>query len=216
MLEYIEEQEEQGVPLVVFSSHLAPLDELLGRPGWAVISGDTKLEKRQEIVDAFQAGHLKGIALTIRAGGVGLTLTHAWKVLFVDLDWVPGWNSQAEDRVCRIGQTSNKVEIVRMVNDHPLTLHILNILVEKTRLIENAVIKTMPVNVTSKPVAPSSKETETEEEYAARMARIQQAQDELDKAKTESSAAQAKAKAKSKVDLIHSREKGRNRARSCR
>jgi superfamily II DNA or RNA helicase len=208
MLEYIEEQEEQGVPLVVFSSHLAPLDELLGRPGWAVISGDTKLEKRQEIVDAFQAGHLKGIALTIRAGGVGLTLTHAWKVLFVDLDWVPGWNSQAEDRVCRIGQTSNKVEIVRMVNDHPLTLHILNILAEKTRLIENAVIKTMPVAV-SAPVTPS-KETETEEQYQARMARIQQAQEELEKAKAESDASQAKAKAKSKVDLIHSREKGRN------
>ena len=208
MLEYIENAEEQDCPLVVFSSHLAPLDELLGRPGWAVINGSTSPEKRQEIVNAFQSGVLKGVALTIRAGGVGLTLTHAWKVLFVDLDWVPGWNSQAEDRVCRIGQTSNKVEIVRMVNDHPLTMHILNTLVEKAKMVEAAVERKMAVEITAP--ARTNSETETQEEFDARMARIEAAQKELETKKVTESAEQAKSRAKGKVDLIHGREKARN------
>lgn len=207
MMEYVEECEEQGCPLVVFSAHLSPLDALLGRPGWAVISGETSPEKRQQIVDAFQEGRLKGVALTIRAGGVGLTLTRAWKALFVDLDWVPGWNAQAEDRVCRIGQTSNKVEIVRMVNDHPLTLHILSILAEKIDLIEKAVEKSFGVNVPTAKPAPVG---ETEEEFQARMARITKAQEEVEERQRAEAEAKAKERAKSKVDLIHGREKARN------
>jgi SWI/SNF-related matrix-associated actin-dependent regulator 1 of chromatin subfamily A len=95
MLDYIENSEEQEVPLVVFSSHLAPLDALLFRPGWAVITGLATSEKRQEIVRAFQAGKLKGVGVSIQAGGVGINLSHAWKALFVDLDWTPAANWQA-------------------------------------------------------------------------------------------------------------------------
>lgn len=203
MLEYIEDQEEQGTPLVVFSAHLAPLDALKDREGWGVISGETSLEKRQQIVDDFQAGKLKGVALTIRAGGVGLTLTHAWKVLFVDLDWVPGWNSQAEDRVCRIGQTYGKVEIVRMVNDHPLTLHVLEMLAQKIAMIEAAIERGLTATPATVPVAG---ETETAEQFQARMDAIQKAQEELEAVKAETD----KAKAKSKMGLIHGREKARN------
>ena len=100
MLEYVENAEEQDVPLVVFSSHLPPLDALLVREGWAVISGDTPPHRRQEIVRDFQDGKLKGVGVSIKAGGVGLTLTRAWKALFVDLDWTPAANTQAEDRLC--------------------------------------------------------------------------------------------------------------------
>lgn len=216
MLEYVEECEEQDVPLVVFSAHLAPIDALLGRPGWACISGDTSPEKRQEIVDAFQAGRLRGVALTIRAGGVGLTLTRAWKALFVDLDWVPGWNAQAEDRICRIGQNASKVEIVRMVNDHPLTIHVLNLLAEKAALIEKAVEKMMIVNTRTeaKPGVHGlpgwGKDEETIAEFEDRMAAIKKAQEDLEKANSVLSAAEAKAKAKGKVDMIHGREKAKN------
>ena len=139
MLEFVESCEEQDEPLIVFSCHLTPLNALLLREGWACISGDIDPEKRQEIVRLFQAGKFKGIALTIQAGGVGLTLTRASKMLFVDLDWVPANNWQAEDRICRLGQTSDKVTIYRMVSDHRLDKHVHSLLVEKIALIENAI-----------------------------------------------------------------------------
>lgn len=143
MLEYIENAEEQDVPLVVFSAHLGPLDALLFRPGWAVINGLTSPEKRQEIVREFQAGNLKGLGVSIQAGGIGINLTHAWKGIFVDLDWSPAANWQAEDRLARIGQKSNKVEIVRMVSDHPLDLHLQKMLVDKMDTIYKAIDSSM-------------------------------------------------------------------------
>lgn len=197
MLEYIENTEEQEVPLVVFSAHLAPLDALLGRPGWAVITGATSPEKRQEIVRAFQAGHLKGVGLSIKAGGVGINLTHAWKALFIDLDWTPAANWQAEDRIARIGQKSNKVEIVRMVSDHPLDLHIQNMLVDKIDTIK----KSIDSNIVGAKFV-SDGEDETEEDFEKRIKEAEA------KSKAENSS-RRKDYAKSKVATIHAREKSK-------
>jgi intein/homing endonuclease len=100
MLEEVESYEESDTPLIVFSAHKAPINELAKRDGWEIITGDTDPEVRRNIVHAFQNGKLKGVGLTIKAGGVGLTLTRASHALFVDLDWTPALNIQAEDRMC--------------------------------------------------------------------------------------------------------------------
>lgn len=100
MLEMVEEYEESETPLLVFSAHKAPIEALKDRAGWAIITGDTSAEERFNIVKLFQSGKLKGVGLTIQAGGVGLTLTRASHALFVDLDWTPAMNIQAEDRLC--------------------------------------------------------------------------------------------------------------------
>jgi hypothetical protein len=72
LLELVESYEEAEEPLVVFSDHLAPVEEVGNRDGWAAITGDTPPAQRAGIVQAFQAGDLKGLALTIAAGGLGL------------------------------------------------------------------------------------------------------------------------------------------------
>lgn len=195
MLEVVENHEEEGIPLVVFSAHRKPVDTLAEREGWATITGSTKPEERQNIVRKFQSGALRGIALTISAGGVGLTLTHAWKALFVDLDWTPANNSQAEDRICRIGQTK-PCEIVRMVSDHILDQHILKLLAEKIALFQNAIDNSVQA------VGISSVEGETEEQFLERMAKVQA---ELD-AKTKK---EMQTIALEKIDMIIAREQAR-------
>jgi SNF2 family DNA or RNA helicase len=79
------------------------------------------------------------VGLTFLAGGTGLTLTHAWAALFVDLDWVPANNVQAEDRLARIGQRASKVEIIRLVSDHALDRRVLQVVDRKMELIQKAV-----------------------------------------------------------------------------
>ena len=195
MLEIVESHEEEGIPLVVFSAHRKPVDTLATREGWATITGSTKPEERQDIVRKFQAGALKGVALTIQAGGVGLTLTHAWKAIFVDLDWTPALNAQAEDRICRIGQTK-PCEIVRMVSDHPLDKHVLHLLANKIELFNNAIDKGIEV----KPV--NAIDGETEEQFLARMAKIQADLDAKTKKEMEVVALQ-------KIDMIIAREQSR-------
>ena len=134
MLETVEEYEMQAEPLVVFSAHRAPVDILEKREGWGVITGDQSPEQREETKDAFQAGKLKGIALTIGAGREGITLTRASHMLFVDLAWTPAWNNQASDRICRIGQKSENVLYTTLVANHALDRRLEEILLEKEAL----------------------------------------------------------------------------------
>jgi hypothetical protein len=209
VLEYVEDCEEQGIPLIVASAHRAPVDALENRDGWATITGSTPPEKRTEIVAAFQAGSLKGVGLTIQAGGVGITLTRAWRMLFVDLDWTPANNLQCEDRICRIGQTSSKVEIVRMVSDHPLDQHVQKLIARKVRMIELAVEKTVRAVV---PVPPKegadgeAKAGETEAEFRVRQEKIRAAEEEYRKNKEEMDKAKAKEVAAEKARRVRERE----------
>ncbi len=138
MLETIETYEEAEEPLVVFSAHRAPIEVLENREGWAAIHGQVDADTRTRVVEDFQAGRLKGIALTIQAGGMGLTLTRASNGLFVDLAWTPAMNRQAQDRLDRMGQTRG-VMIHRLVADHAIDQRVTAVLTEKMRLIHGTV-----------------------------------------------------------------------------
>jgi len=109
-------------PLVVFVHHrdvMASLLEVLKAAKdkgdipknikGATISGDTSADNRGRIVERFQNGELKLIIASTIAAKEGLTLTAADTVVFVEREWVPGWEEQAEDRVNRIGQESDTV-----------------------------------------------------------------------------------------------------------
>lgn len=139
MREYIEQVEEQDIPLVVFSAHKSPIEALESRDGWTIITGDIPTKHRQERVDAFQAGEYRGIGLTIGAGGMGFNLFRAYLGLFVDLDWTPALNLQAEDRLARIGQKHDHVLISRMVANHPLDMRCHDLIAKKMRMIKNTV-----------------------------------------------------------------------------
>jgi hypothetical protein len=138
LLEHVSEAENTQTPLVVFSAHRAPIDALNGRPGWGIITGDTSANERTRLVEEFQAGNLIGMAATIKAAGVALTLTKANKCLFVDRDWTPANNSQAEARLQRIGQKFN-VLVTTLVCEHAIDTKVYKTLIKKQMLIEEVV-----------------------------------------------------------------------------
>jgi len=79
-----------------------------------VLTGDTKQTDRDLFIEEFQAGKRRVFCSTIKAGGVGITLTAASICIFLDWDWSPTKNKQAEDRLHRLGQ-KNAVLILRLV-----------------------------------------------------------------------------------------------------
>jgi len=139
MLDLVTDFEDAGEPLVVFSAYKAPIEELAKREGWAVIHGDIPAKERQEAIRKFQAGELRGIGLTIASGGVGINLTRASNILFVDLDWKPTQNAQAADRVRRIGQKARSVQVIRLVSNHPVDRRVQQILARKMQVITKAI-----------------------------------------------------------------------------
>ena len=99
----------QDKKLVVFGWHTEVVDMVADNfAGNCKIQGGVSMKKRQEAVDAFQqSDDQKVIACQIKAAGVGLTLTAASDVLFIEQGWTPADMEQAVDRCHRIGQTDS-------------------------------------------------------------------------------------------------------------
>jgi len=70
-------------------------------------------EERYLAINRFTEQETFIFLLSTRAGGVGLNLTVADTVIFVDSDWNPQMDLQAQARVHRMGQ-KNKVLIIRL------------------------------------------------------------------------------------------------------
>lgn len=67
------------------------------------MDGQTPPKTRQMLVDRFNTNKLIfAFIMTTRTGGIGLNLTGASQVVFVDTDWNPQIHQQATDRVHRI------------------------------------------------------------------------------------------------------------------
>jgi SNF2 family DNA or RNA helicase len=86
---------------------------------YGILTGDTKQADRDLAVQKFQAGELRVFLSTIKAGGVGITLTAATICLFLDRAWSPSANRQAEDRLHRLGQ-KNAVLIITLVAERTI------------------------------------------------------------------------------------------------
>jgi SNF2 family DNA or RNA helicase len=120
MMEIIEEMD--GKSLVVFakSRQLVGLaEEALKRHkiDYALIVGGQTADEREHEKENFQLGRVPVILCTIAAGGIGITLTRADTALFLERSWSMVENSQAEDRVHRIGsEIHDKITIVDLIS----------------------------------------------------------------------------------------------------
>jgi non-specific serine/threonine protein kinase len=105
----IAQRQERVLVFTQFQEMVAPLAAFLARvfgaPG-LTLDGGTPVPRRKRLVDAFQRDDGPPFfVISLKAGGVGLTLTAASHVIHVDRWWNPAVEDQATDRAHRIGQT---------------------------------------------------------------------------------------------------------------
>lgn len=82
------------------------LNHVFGKAG-NHIDGDVSPSKRYKIVQEFQNGEYPFLVISLKTGGVGITLTEANNVIHFDRWWNPAVENQAADRAYRIGQEKN-------------------------------------------------------------------------------------------------------------
>lgn len=135
LLEVIDER--PGQPVVAFAPS-RQLTMLAGAAATAAgksvgyIVGGQSAKDRTEAVEHFQAGKFDLLAATTGAGGVGLTLTAAGTVVFLQRPWSLVEALQAEDRCHRIGSERHDViEIIDIVAANTVDTRVRSVLHEK-------------------------------------------------------------------------------------
>jgi len=109
--EVVAARQEKMLVFTQFREMTTPLAGFLGsvfeRPG-LVLHGETAVKSRGDLVRRFQEDESVGFfVLSLKAGGTGLNLTAASRVVHFDRWWNPAVENQATDRAFRIGQTKN-------------------------------------------------------------------------------------------------------------
>lgn len=122
---FMEDFAESGKKLIIFANLkevqaglLKKADEL-GVPSMRIFGEDSS-EKRDQAVQAFQNDPRCRFAIcSLKAAGVGITLTAASDVLMVEQDWTPANLDQAEDRAHRMGQ-KNAVNVTYLIAENTI------------------------------------------------------------------------------------------------
>lgn len=139
-IEHIQEVVDAGQKIVVFIHQKFMAESLLKAfPGAVSVRGDDDRESRQWSVDAFQNDpKVLVIICSIKAAGVGITLTASSRLVFLELPWHPADTDQCEDRIHRIGQ-KNAAQISYFLGKDTIDEDIYKI-IEKKRGISDAIL----------------------------------------------------------------------------
>jgi SNF2 family DNA or RNA helicase len=105
-----------------------------------LITGKQDEEERQDAIDAFQRGDIKWILFTAQAGGVGVTLTAARRLIMLQRPWSLVDYKQALDRVHRIGsEIHDSIVITDYVTEDSIEERVLHVLKNKAENFEEVV-----------------------------------------------------------------------------
>lgn len=133
---------DSGDKIIVFSTYNATLEKLQEYYGdvAVMITGKTDVKERGDIVNKFQNdGKIRVFLGGMLSAGVGITLTAASTVLFVDYDWVPANHLQAQDRLHRPGQEAEKVFIYQLYARGTIDAYMQKILQKKREIIDKLI-----------------------------------------------------------------------------
>lgn len=147
--EIITDAIEDGEKIVVFSNYNEPLERLkqtFGENACLLTGKVSDALERQQMIDDFQTKEQPMIFLGgMKSAGVGITLTRASRVLFIDYSWVPADHMQAVDRVHRIGQSADNILVYQIVSLNTIDEKLQAVLAEKKAIFEQ-LIDGKPVN----------------------------------------------------------------------
>jgi len=137
-VEFLKNAIEESGKVVAFCHHRDVIEKIAEKIPCVVVRGDTPLKRRAENVDLFQRSpECKLFLGNIEAAGIGITLTAASRMVFVEGSWEPGKVSQCEDRIHRIGQ-KNSVLIQHLVWAGSLDSYMTKRVIEKQEVISEA------------------------------------------------------------------------------
>ncbi|KIN04801.1 hypothetical protein OIDMADRAFT_157136 [Oidiodendron maius Zn] len=120
MVKLVKQYKQNGDRVLIFSQFALVLDILEAVLNSSLVSftridGSTKIDERQTLIDTFRDDEtITAFLLTTKAGGTGINLMYANKVIIFDGSFNPQDDKQAENRAHRVGQTRS-VEVVRLV-----------------------------------------------------------------------------------------------------
>jgi len=105
-----------------------------------LITGAQTEDERQKAIDDFQSGKTKWILFTAQAGGVGVTLTAARRLIMLQRPWSLVDHKQALDRVHRIGsEIHDSVIITDYVTEGTIEERVIDVLEKKAQNFEDIV-----------------------------------------------------------------------------
>lgn len=155
-VEIIEELVDNGEPVVVFTQFRGTLrcmtERLATRKPKPInffqLHGDVPTADRQGVVRSWSeeavAGRPAALLCMFQVAGVGLNMTAASHLIFLDKLFVPKLNEQAEDRVHRIGADESKpIQIFELMVRGSIEKRVEDILTRKNKLF-GAVVETDP------------------------------------------------------------------------
>lgn len=105
-----------------------------------LITGDQDEDERQKAIDDFQSGAIKWILFTAQAGGVGITLTAARRLIMLQRPWSLVDHKQVLDRVHRIGsEIHDSIVITDYVTEGTIEERVIQVLETKADNFEQIV-----------------------------------------------------------------------------
>lgn len=137
VVDYVQDIIESGEKIIIFCHLHEVADALLGAfPGALHILGGDSSQERDYAVKSFQNDPDKKVIIcSIKAAGVGLTLTASSRVAFIELPWHPADCIQCEDRAHRIGQ-SDSVQAIYFLGKGTIDEWIYEVIQEKWKISE--------------------------------------------------------------------------------
>ena len=121
-----------------FTSFLQRVRDRLDREGLASVYLDGRTRLRGQVVEEFRSGDAPVFLISLKAGGVGLTLTEADYCFVLDPWWNPAVEAQAVDRAHRIGQT-RPVMVYRLVATDTVEEKVMALKARKAALFDQVV-----------------------------------------------------------------------------